>query len=313
MTPYRGNAKKAFGVGEAGTCLAARSRCGFSLVELLVIMAILSLLFSVLVPALSQANETARTAVCLTNLRAVGTAIHMYAEEWDGFAVPALYDDLTGTQQAPAGTKDPWVADLIHGEAWSTLFARAKYLPVPLSDDRNEIQEGPSALRCPSGLEMVRGLESSSWTRAEDPTDKAWMSAFPHVSTSAGPPKYVHNWYGMSASTGDSPLFPFTKVPDGRSSPSQYKLSRLGPLSDIAGVYDGWNVHRGWAWYTISARHGHQTRTNVMTLDGRARTFQRCELPMAPFHCEYGTGGSLTTHQINKQAPSVAWRRDQWK
>jgi prepilin-type N-terminal cleavage/methylation domain-containing protein len=55
----------------------------FSLIELLVVMAILSLLIGILLPALSQARHQARRAACAGNLRQVGVAIHLYAEDFD--------------------------------------------------------------------------------------------------------------------------------------------------------------------------------------------------------------------------------------
>ena len=60
-----------------------RGRRGFSLVELLVVIAILSLLMTILLPALSQARHQARRAACAANLRQVGVAIHLYADDFD--------------------------------------------------------------------------------------------------------------------------------------------------------------------------------------------------------------------------------------
>ncbi len=54
-------------------------RGGFTLIELLVVVAIIALLVSVLLPALSAAREQARSAYCLSNLKQQGTAILYYA------------------------------------------------------------------------------------------------------------------------------------------------------------------------------------------------------------------------------------------
>ena len=58
-------------------------RRGFTLVELLVVMAILGLLTALLVPALRQARAAAQRAACAANLHHVGTAIHLYANDFD--------------------------------------------------------------------------------------------------------------------------------------------------------------------------------------------------------------------------------------
>lgn len=58
-------------------------RNGFSLIELLVVLAILSVLMAILSPALSVARHQARRAACAANLRQVGVAIHLYAQDFD--------------------------------------------------------------------------------------------------------------------------------------------------------------------------------------------------------------------------------------
>ncbi len=56
---------------------------GFSLLELLVVIALLSLLMAILLPALSGARGQARRAACASNLRQVGVAIYLYAHDFD--------------------------------------------------------------------------------------------------------------------------------------------------------------------------------------------------------------------------------------
>lgn len=58
-----------------------RRRAAFTIVELLVVIAVIAILMSVLVPALGQARKQARDVVCLTRLRAIGFAMKMYADQ----------------------------------------------------------------------------------------------------------------------------------------------------------------------------------------------------------------------------------------
>ena len=70
----------------AGTEPGARARrVGFTLVELLVVVAILALLVSMLMPALARARDLARDSICRMNLRSVSAASHQYSGEFDGW------------------------------------------------------------------------------------------------------------------------------------------------------------------------------------------------------------------------------------
>jgi len=71
---------------------------GFTLIELLVVIAIIAILAALLLPALSQAKESARGAACASNLRQLGIAVHLYADESED-RFPAIWDAGVGNGQ----------------------------------------------------------------------------------------------------------------------------------------------------------------------------------------------------------------------
>ncbi|MCG3138496.1 MAG: hypothetical protein HJJLKODD_02361 [Phycisphaerae bacterium] len=66
-----------------------RRKCGFTLVELLVVVAIIALLISILLPSLASAREQARAIVCATHLGDVSKAVGIYLLESDGLYPPS--------------------------------------------------------------------------------------------------------------------------------------------------------------------------------------------------------------------------------
>ena len=68
----------------------AKKNRAFTLVELLVVISIIALLVAILLPALNRAREQAKATMCLTQLRSIGQAALLYADQWEDY-IPRGY------------------------------------------------------------------------------------------------------------------------------------------------------------------------------------------------------------------------------
>lgn len=73
-----------------------KRRKAFTLIELLVVIAIIALLISILLPSLSRARELSKRTVCSANLRGIGQAMYIYAQDEPG-VFPCVTEVYTGT------------------------------------------------------------------------------------------------------------------------------------------------------------------------------------------------------------------------
>src|SRR5690242_6471476 len=153
--------------------LRSARRSGFTLIELLVVIAIIAILAAILFPVFAQAREQARKANCLSNCKQLGTAMQMYAQD---------YDDMLPGWDNPGGT--PLAAQW----GWAIV--------VPLLD---AYVKSPKVWTCPSGLNTTAFLQGPKG--AQVLVDYGY-NEYIYNSNHAVPPKWSAKWNVLAALSG---------------------------------------------------------------------------------------------------------------
>ena len=151
-----------------------KRRSGFTLIELLVVIAIIAILAALLLPALSKAREKARQAVCLSNIKQIGLACFMYAQDYNDYWPPcrAMYF---------------WAEDSLYGGLWTmlgnTVGPKTGYL------------KNISIMYCPSRRPKdYEDYYLFTWNMANPPAS-SWLYAY--VNTTLG-----YTWTGPAVRAG---------------------------------------------------------------------------------------------------------------
>jgi len=71
-----------------------RRNSAFTLIELLIVIAIIAILAAILFPVFNNARKKALQTSCISNLQQLGTAMRMYAQDFDDQFPYALYNDV---------------------------------------------------------------------------------------------------------------------------------------------------------------------------------------------------------------------------
>jgi prepilin-type N-terminal cleavage/methylation domain-containing protein/prepilin-type processing-associated H-X9-DG protein len=250
-------------------------KSGFTLVELLVVIGIISVLLSILMPAMHMAWDAARTVQCASNLRQIGLGISMYVNDNKGY-LPEGSDQLT-----------PQTANTPTFDGLPSLLVYEGYLDAPLGTVSEQVPS-TSVFRCPEGLDQA---SAGTWTgnRATDSVNFLLQSNVEWHVKKGGKTYYLQSWYGIDAITNNAnTAYPF----DTLISPLVYwpkKLSVIPRPTDEIGLYDSWGTFHNNNNGRVAARHRAHTATNCLFLDCHVETLNT--LTGVPTIYNYQTSG----------------------
>jgi prepilin-type N-terminal cleavage/methylation domain-containing protein/prepilin-type processing-associated H-X9-DG protein len=150
-----------------GTCRIARrlltaGRTAFTLVELLVVIAVIGVLVALLVPAVQAARESARRAQCADNLRQLGIGLHAYHDSYKTFPSGGW---IKSADPTTANMNIGWSAAILPWLEQQPLYSQLNF-NVPYNNVANS-QPGHTVLPvylCPSEP------RASFWNRAPGDT-----------------------------------------------------------------------------------------------------------------------------------------------
>jgi len=287
---------------------------GFTLIELLVVIAIIAMLLAILMPALNKVKKIAQRVVCGTNLKGLGTAQVVYANDYEDMYAQQRYQGHTIADRT-AGFQDV-AKDWNVGASLSV--GASLYLLV------READVSPKSFICPSSAETAYdGKNNFNLDITE-----LWDFGHPGFDASTGPANCqsysYHNPYSRFA-------------PDGTRSAAFAVMADKNPWFDSKLIVGGANSdnfmdHSGpqgddWTtavtlekWMTARANAQPHSRDgqNVMFGDGHNAFEKRSDVgvrhdniytpqpanPSTPNHIRQGSFPPIQTYPTNDPSTS---------
>lgn len=157
--------------------MRARSGRAFSLIELLVVVAVIGLLAMLMFPAIEKARQKAAGTHCLNNLRQLGLGWQMYADDNSGALAPNWGNGLAGMDE----NSPSWVAGVMDYTA-SPQNTNVNYLINPGVGDRpygallGPYTKNHQIYRCPADRSWVE-IDGQRHSRARSVTMNMYTGA----------------------------------------------------------------------------------------------------------------------------------------
>ncbi|MBP5234223.1 MAG: prepilin-type N-terminal cleavage/methylation domain-containing protein [Planctomycetes bacterium] len=269
----------------------------FTLIEMLIVVAIIAILAALLSPSLQNALDSARSIACMNNLRQIGVANQMFPADHHNELVPACWAD-------EGHWGGPWVR-------WAGFYVGARYLDAPrVSPSATVPNGGESVLRCPTALvdAFVGGEEWSSFN-----CDEAFRPQTSRVDGAKWGEDLIEMYYGANGSNVVKHQNPIWRVgPDDykidgrRDYNNKPRLRNVKKPSMLVANFDGSHAELQEVSERVARRHGKRDRGCVVFWDGHAYNAPSIELPQPkPIWSKWAPD------IMTKWNPKMLWRLDQ--
>lgn len=190
----------------------SRVRTGFTLIEVLVVVAIIALLVAILIPSLSAARERAYRTVCAANLHSVGQAMTYYNQD------DRHYYMYNGVRNFTTGA---WGQDTIGGDSCVALALDMKSIPptggaAAIGTPNKKYLRNWDTVVCPATKNKIKKADDLNYncdSRQNGPADGRfgnsyeWWNGFQR-NDFAGPGPISGRAYSNSESDSNGDGFP---------------------------------------------------------------------------------------------------------
>jgi prepilin-type N-terminal cleavage/methylation domain-containing protein/prepilin-type processing-associated H-X9-DG protein len=164
-------------VSREGPVLRRRPRRGFTLIELMVVIAIIATLIGLLLPAVQKVREAAARMSCTNNLKQLGLAAHSYHYAYNCFPPNELYSFDAG------GANWGWLPFILPYIEQGNLYKQANIPVNTIAQSAAAIATPVKTFLCPSDPNAGNGTDFIDW-KALYPTHHAPTSWDPGSNTS---------------------------------------------------------------------------------------------------------------------------------
>lgn len=139
---------------------AQRARHGFTVVELLVVVAVIGILASMLLPAIARASGQGRQVFCQNNLRQLGIGWTLYAQDHDDRITYNLGSTEIKAMLA-RGQRHNWANSLMN---WELDASNTNHLLNTQASMGPYVAANARVFRCPSDMALSRIQRAAGWS-----------------------------------------------------------------------------------------------------------------------------------------------------